>query len=120
MSSKSISRSTRARGDLRKTSTQTDVSTRTMGRPSRRPPARPIVSHLGEVSVPEARAGQREDLPRAGPSDEVVQSAPDRPRVRALAAQPNRLFEQPLIKHKICAFHTHRLHRDADVVKPSR
>jgi hypothetical protein len=98
----------------RNTSIQTEVSTRTT-----RPPAgRAVVAHRGEIPVPEPGPGKLEDAIRPHPPDELLERATDRRRVRALTAELDRLLEEMLIEHKICAFHAHTLHSRPQPVKP--
>ena len=68
-----------------------------------------VFANRREISLPQTRAGQFQDLPRLGAPDEFLQRSLDRSRVGSLAAQPNGLLEQSLVKHKICTFHTHEV-----------
>src|SRR4026208_1313234 len=103
-SSKSTSRSRSRRGGFRNTSTQTDVSTSTT---AALPVDSFVLPHDRQVTLPEARAGQIEDLTRLDPPDHLSQCAFDSLRVRALATQSGGLLQQVTIKHKICTFHAH-------------
>ena len=60
-----------------------------------------------QVALPQAAAGEIENPAGLQALDELLERAFDRPRVRPLATQLDRLLEQLLINHKICAFHVY-------------
>jgi hypothetical protein len=64
-----------------------------------------IAAHGAEIAFPETLALKLKDLPRPGPEHEVLQRPADRPGVRALPAESDRLLEQLRIEHKIRTFH---------------
>src|SRR5512136_3018566 len=98
------------RGGLRKTSIQAEVSTRSTGH---LPPGLlgNVASHGGEVTVPQPRTGEREQLPRPGAADEFRQRQIDGPRIGALPRQPGGFLKDMLIEHKICTFHVYYVTR---------
>lgn len=57
-----------------------------------------------------ARTHELEDAARLDAADVVVEGPADHAGIRPLAAQPDRLFEQLRIQHKIRTFHVYRVH----------
>src|SRR5450756_1138734 len=104
-SSRSTKDSSRSGPLFRKTSIQTDVSTRTTRCPAGNPSVRCVAPHLPQIPFPEAGSGELENPPCLDALHEVLESAPHGPRERSLTSEASRLLQEMLIKHKICAFH---------------
>src|SRR5882724_7360589 len=86
---------------LRKTSIQREVSTS-----STRPwpglgVRRRVASHLGEISLSEARAGELEDSVRPMPAQEILQGPRHRLRGGLLTADADDLLEELLVEHQV-------------------
>lgn len=86
--------------DLRKTSIQTDVSTRNTGR---------VVPHHPEIALPKAAAAQVEDAPGLHTPNEIVERAADHSRVGPLTAEALGLLQQLFIEHKSGTLHVIRM-----------
>lgn len=63
---------------------------------------RPVPPHLRQVPLPQAGTCELEDASRADLENELGQGAAHGSRVGSFPAQAKRLFEELLIKHKIC------------------
>lgn len=99
----------------RKSSIQADVSTSRTALPGAidtcrlADGCRSIAAHLAEIALPHTRTGVVGNAIRLRSLDEFRQCALDGACVCLLPAHSDRLIEQALIKHNICAFHTHTL-----------
>ena len=69
-----------------------------------------VVSHLGEIALPQAGAGEIDDPSGPSPLDNVRQRAVYGARVRPLSAPADRFFQEALVEHKIRAFHASIVH----------
>lgn len=72
-------------------------------------PTAGIAPHLAEVFAPQARTGQREDLPGLVARDELLQRTIDGARVGLFAREARCLFEDVLAKHKTCTLHVYKV-----------
>src|SRR3954471_11704027 len=76
----------------RKTSIQTDVSTRSIASPARSFRSPGVAPHLGEFPFPETRPRELEEATGLMPPQVVLHGFGDRPRVRPLSADSGQLF----------------------------
>src|ERR1035437_185696 len=90
-SSRSTKDSSRSGPLFRKTSIQTDVSTRTTRCPAGNPSVRCVAPHLRQIPFPEAGSGELENPPCLDALHEVLESAPHGPRERSLTSEASRL-----------------------------
>src|SRR5258706_9872378 len=91
----------------RKTSIQTDVSTRITLPPGRSTGT--VATRVSEAALPEPGSGELEDAVRAYAPHEILQRSGDSGGVGTLTAELHRFLQQMLIQHKICTFHTHMM-----------
>ena len=69
-----------------------------------------VVSHLGEIALPQAGASELDDPSSPSPLDKVRQRAMYGARVRSLSAPADRFLQELFVEHKICAFHVFIVH----------
>src|SRR3990170_8666922 len=98
-SSSGGSASTCIRGGFRKISIQTDVSTSNTPCPTLDTPTGMVVSHLGEIALPQAGASELDDPSSPSPLDKVRQRAMYGARVRPLSAPADRFLQEVFIEH---------------------
>jgi hypothetical protein len=95
---------------LRKTSIQTEVSTRSTGAwPGAS--SRAIPTHVCEIALPEARTGELQDSAGLDAPNVVLQRLLDGPRIGPFPAQARDLLQELLVKHKICTFSVFHVYR---------
>ena len=70
--------------------------------------------------MPQAAPGQCQNGPGLGAADELLKRSIDRRRVGPLAADPDCLIQQLLIKHKICPFHVYSMYYAHAIHKAAR
>jgi hypothetical protein len=68
-----------------------------------------VITHRRQIPFPEPGSGQLENAIGAHAPNEFSKRPSDGPGVRALTAQPDRLFQEILVKHKICTLHAHKV-----------